>query len=103
MKLYIDTSNREKIVVGVDGEMFETETVKDKSQRLLSFVDEVLEKKSKKLEDVSEIEVNVGPGSFTGLRVGVSVANALGWALGIPVNGKRIDKGETVEITYGKV
>lgn len=37
------------------------------------------------------IEVETGPGSFTGLRVGVSVANALGFALGIPVNGKKIE------------
>lgn len=37
------------------------------------------------------IEVETGQGSFTGLRVGVSVANALGFALGIPVNGKKME------------
>ncbi len=37
------------------------------------------------------IEVETGPGSFTGLRVGVSVANALGFALGIPVNSKKME------------
>ncbi|MFH1536127.1 MAG: hypothetical protein ABIC96_03620 [Patescibacteria group bacterium] len=37
------------------------------------------------------IEVETGPGSFTGLRVGVSVANALGFALNIPVNGKKME------------
>ncbi|HBQ51259.1 TPA: hypothetical protein DD690_04750 [Candidatus Daviesbacteria bacterium] len=37
------------------------------------------------------IEVETGPGSFTGLRVGVSVANALGFALNIPVNEKKIE------------
>lgn len=37
------------------------------------------------------IEVETGPGSFTGLRVGVSVANTLGFSLGIPVNGKRME------------
>lgn len=35
-----------------------------------------------------------------GLRVGVSVANDLGWSLGIPVNGKDLEKGEVVEIEY---
>lgn len=34
------------------------------------------------------IEVEEGPGSFTGLRVGASVALALGFALNIPVNGQ---------------
>lgn len=42
-------------------------------------------------EDLKGIEVRVGPGSFTGLRVGVSVANALGFSLNIPVNGKKIE------------
>lgn len=37
------------------------------------------------------IEVETGPGSFTGIRVGVSVANALGYSLGIPVNGKILE------------
>lgn len=40
-------------------------------------------------ELLEEIEVETGPGSFTGLRVGASVGNALGYSLGIPVNGKK--------------
>ena len=100
MKLYIDTSDREKIVVGIDDEKFETEARKDKSQKLLPFIDELLKKKGKKIEDITEIEINTGPGSYTGLRVGVSVANAIGWALSMPVNGKDLRKGEGVEIEY---
>ena len=42
-------------------------------------------------KDLKEVEVEIGPGSFTGLRVGVSVANALGYSLNIPVNGKKIE------------
>ncbi|OGE33518.1 hypothetical protein A3J19_04465 [Candidatus Daviesbacteria bacterium RIFCSPLOWO2_02_FULL_41_8] len=42
-------------------------------------------------DELEGIEVETGPGSFTGLRVGVSVANALGFALGIPVNGKKVE------------
>ncbi len=100
MKLYIDTSSAEKIVVGLDDERFETEARKDKSQKLLPFIDELLKKKKKTVKDITEIEINTGPGSFTGLRVGVSIANTLGWVLGVPVNGKNIMKGETVKIKY---
>lgn len=100
MKLYIDTSSAEKVVVKLDKKSFETEARQNKSQKLLPFIDELLKKKSKKLKDITEIEVNTGPGSFTGLRVGVSVAQALGWALGVPVNGKDLRKGEIVDINY---
>ena len=81
-------------------ERYEIEAKKDKSQRLMPFIYEILKEKKLSLKDITEIEIETGPGSFTGLRVGVSVANALGWALGIPVDGKNIRKGETVEIKY---
>ena len=100
MKLYIDSSDREKIIVGIDRQRFETKAKEDKSQRLLPFIDKLLKKHHKKIEEITEIEVNTGPGSFTGLRVGVAVANTLGWILNIPVNGKNLNKGELVDIKY---
>lgn len=100
MKLYIDTSDREKIVVEINKKRFETKAKEQKSQKLLPFIEEVLKKEGASFKKIKEIEVNTGPGSFTGLRVGVSVANALGWGLGIPVNGKNLKKGEIVDINY---
>jgi tRNA threonylcarbamoyl adenosine modification protein YeaZ len=100
MKLYIDTSNSEKIVVGLDGERFETKSRAEKSQKLLPFIDEILRKKGKKISDVSEIEVDVGPGSFTGLRVGLAIANTLGWQLGVAVNGKNIEESGPLTPKY---
>lgn len=100
MKLFIDTSNREEIIVGFDDERFVTNSRMEKSQMLLTCVDKLLKKNGKNIEDITEIEVNTGPGSFTGLRVGVSVANTLGWVLGVAVNGKDIRAGESVEIKY---
>lgn len=96
MKLYIDTSDREKIVIGLDDKMFETVSKKGSSQKLLPFIDEVLKKNKKSLVDITEIQVNTGPGSFTGLRVGVAVANTLGWVLKVPVNKKKLE----LEIKY---
>ena len=102
MKLFIDTSDREKIIVGIDEKRFESKAKEQSSQRLLPFINEVLEKEGTSINQITEIEVNTGPGSFTGLRVGVSVANAFGWALDIPVNGKHLRKGETVDIVYSQ-
>lgn len=76
-----------------------TEVIKNQklgSQALLGAIMEALAKTSIKKENLSEIKVKTGPGSFTGLRVGVSVANALGFGLGIPVNGKDMEN----EINY---
>ena len=35
-----------------------------------------------KLEDILEIEPNPGPGSFTGIKVGITIANVLNWITG---------------------
>jgi tRNA threonylcarbamoyladenosine biosynthesis protein TsaB len=94
MKLYIDTSDATKIVVGINKARFEAASKQDKSQRLLPFIQEVLKKENYTLKDIKSIEVNTGPGSFTGLRVGISVANALGWALGVKVNGNSVLTGK---------
>lgn len=100
MRLYIDTSDSEKITIGLDNELFETEAREEKSQKLLPFIERILNEEGKSLKDITEIKVNTGPGSFTGLRVGVSVANALGWTLGIRVNGKKVGKFRPVDIKY---
>lgn len=100
MILYIDTSSADEIVLKLDEEEFKCEARKEKSQKLLGFIEETLKRKKKTFKDLNEIVVNTGPGSFTGLRVGVSVAQALGYALNIPVNGKDLSKGEIIEIKY---
>lgn len=89
MILYIDTSNSLKTKVGLDNKIYKFETKNHKSQKLLSLIDKILKKNKKSIKDISGIKVNLGPGSFTGLRVGISVANALSWVLDIPINNRR--------------
>ena len=90
--LYIDTRDNTKTIVGLDKNRLEKPTGVDKSQQVLGLINEILEKNKKTLKDVTEIKVETGPGSFTGLRVGVAVANGLAWTLKIPVNGQKMVK-----------
>ena len=84
--LFIDTSNNKKTIVKLGDKEIIKEYDNPREQKLLELIDKLLTKTKK--ESISEILVNHGPGSYTGLRVGCSVANTLAWALGIKVNGK---------------
>ncbi len=100
MKLYIDTTNRDKVIIALDDKKFELISHDSKSQKLLEFIDETLESEGLKINEITEIDVNTGPGSYTGIRIGVSVAQTIGWSQSIPVNGKNMNNGETIEIIY---
>ncbi|MGB0935095.1 MAG: tRNA (adenosine(37)-N6)-threonylcarbamoyltransferase complex dimerization subunit type 1 TsaB [Alphaproteobacteria bacterium] len=54
---------------------------------LVSFINEVLEKVNLTFSDLDCISPIVGPGSFTGLRVGISAARGLALALNTPCIG----------------
>jgi tRNA threonylcarbamoyladenosine biosynthesis protein TsaB len=91
--LYIDTSEIDtaKIALEIGGVRFEksSESRVMKSQMILPLIEEILHEHNLRIADVTEIEVALGPGSYTGLRVGATVANALAYLLDIPVNGKK--------------
>lgn len=55
------------------------------AEKLHVFIEEVLEESSMKASQISAIAVSQGPGSYTGLRIGVSSAKGLCYALGIPL------------------
>lgn len=55
------------------------------SENLHVFIDEVLKSANKEYTDIDAIAVSKGPGSFTGLRIGVSTAKGLCFALDIPL------------------
>lgn len=92
MVLHINTKDSKLIIVALKdknkivSEM--SEENKYGSQVLLPLIAKLLKKENLEFKDLSGVEVEEGPGSFTGLRVGTSVAQAIGYALNIPVNGK---------------
>jgi tRNA A37 threonylcarbamoyladenosine modification protein TsaB len=57
------------------------------AEALAPMVQRVLVKAQKQVKDLQRIAVTAGPGSFTGVRIGLSFARALGLARNIPVVG----------------
>lgn len=95
LTLYINTEDQKKAAVSLKKENKVIASLSEGneygSQVLLPLIEKLLESQKVKFKDLVGIEVETGPGSFAGLRVGVSVANALGFALGIAVNGKKFE------------
>lgn len=58
---------------------------KTHSQKLMPMIDEVFQKAGFTLDDISLIACGVGPGSFTGLRIGIATAKAFADSKNIPV------------------
>ena len=55
------------------------------AEKLHVFIDEILHELQLDYKDLSAIAVGQGPGSYTGLRIGVSAAKGLCFALDIPL------------------
>jgi tRNA threonylcarbamoyladenosine biosynthesis protein TsaB len=60
---------------------------KGHAERLISVIDEVFSEAGLALKDMARIGVTIGPGSFTGIRVGVAAARGFALSLGIPAVG----------------
>jgi tRNA threonylcarbamoyladenosine biosynthesis protein TsaB len=89
MKLYIDSTDNLKTTVRLDESELVKEYSRPQEQNILGAIQEILEREKVLPKDLSEIEVVPGPGSFTGSRLGVAIANAMAFALKIPVNGQK--------------
>ena len=57
------------------------------SKTVMAMLENMLKSCGEKLENMDKIAASAGPGSFTGLRIGVSVAKGLSWSSGVPVCG----------------
>lgn len=57
----------------------------DHSVKLMPEIERTLVENNLKVKDLDEIYIGIGPGSYTGLRVGVVIAKMFGWNNNIPV------------------
>jgi len=89
MILIIDTTRPKELRVGLAGR--DLKTLRRRFDRpgsyLVPLIDEVIRKARATTNNLTGVIVATGPGPFSSLRAGVSVANALGFALKIPVVG----------------
>ncbi len=97
MILRIDTTQNNFIEIGIKNQsklVVEKKIKSDRTQaeKLLPAIEKLLKDNKIKISGVKEIEVKNKAGSFTSLRIGVVTANALGYALNIPVKGENKTK-----------
>jgi tRNA threonylcarbamoyladenosine biosynthesis protein TsaB len=88
--LHIETATKVcSVALSADGELVQIREFKDEGyshgEQLTILIQEVLDLQGIKPENLSAVSVSAGPGSYTGLRIGVSTAKGLCYALNIPL------------------
>lgn len=76
------------VALANDGELMalrESDEGRDHAKKVALFVDELLRETGVQPSDIDAIAVGKGPGSYTGLRIGVSFAKGMCYALNIPL------------------
>lgn len=89
--LALDTATSACSVAVVDGDVVRAELTLEvpraHSTRLMPLIAQAIEESGLKRSELELIAVGVGPGSFTGLRIGIATAKGLALGLGIPAVG----------------
>src|SRR5438309_6062986 len=89
--LAIDTSNYSLGIALVNQEQvigeYITNMKKNHSIRVMPAIEKLMQDCEMKPTDLEKIVVAKGPGSYTGVRIGVTIAKTLAWTLNIPLVG----------------
>lgn len=87
--LFINSATTNLVVaILVDGKityLYDNNDDKDTSSKIMPVIDEAFKKSKIVPKDINKIFVVNGPGSFTGIRVGLTVAKVMGYSFNIPV------------------
>jgi len=91
MILLLDTSTPECRLTFLDGDWrydANWEANRDLAKGLLGYIQSQLESQGKTWKSLTGLGVFKGPGSFTGLRIGITVLNTISYSEGIPIVGE---------------
>ncbi len=105
MILYIDTTekNFKLRLYSKDGllvDKFLSTSEANHSEELIKNIDVLIKKNNISKNDISKIAIVSGPGSYTGLRVGVATANAMAYALNVPIFGINAEEKEALDLVF---
>ena len=101
MKMYLDTSTP-TTVLRLDDREYTWESGRDLAEKLHAFIRDKLTENGKTWQDIESITFMSGPGSFTGLRIGAAVVNALSHELSIPLYNHLGEKVPIILPDYGR-
>lgn len=87
--LFIDTSTK-YLCIGIAKDnnviyKYQQEAIKKQSELTIPFLKKALDENNMTLNDIDEVNVTIGPGSFTGIRIGMCVAKVLASMKNIPL------------------
>ena len=102
MILLLDTSTPECRLVFIDGDWrYEKnwEANRDLAKGLLLFLKNELEGQGKTWKDLTGLGAYKGPGSFTGLRIGITVLNTISYSENIPIVGETGENWQEIAVT----
>ena len=101
MILLLDTSTPECRLSLVDGDWrydATWEAYRDLAKGLLEYIQTQLESQGKTWKNLTGLAAFKGPGSFTGLRIGITVLNTVAYSEGIPIVGETGDAWQETAI-----
>ena len=101
MKLYLDTST-DTCILRLDDSEYHWKSGRDLAEGLHKFIFDKLQENHATWQDISEITFMSGPGSFTGLRIGATVVNALADQLNIPLFDHHGTRHQIIIPDYGR-
>lgn len=89
ISLLLDTHDRDlNIVLYKDGKLLDNiknKDTKNHSEICIPLLERILEKNNITVHNLNEIIACIGPGSFTGIRLGVTISKTLAYTLNIPI------------------